>query len=99
MNFYEFIKKCILDNVTELTNLCFKSGLFNKNYLCNVKDINDVDEWYLISFDFHCLIDGDGVPAYEDYEHDIHLWGKCNKGSLCKDPVVKKAYEIYMKGR
>lgn len=99
MNIYDFIKENLTDNVTELANLCFKSGWFNKDYLHNVDDINAIDEWYLMSFEFHCLIDGDGVPAYEDFERDIHLWGKCNKGNLCEDPIVKKAYETYKKGR
>lgn len=99
MSIYEFISKNLSGSVTELANFCFKSGLFNKDYLYNVDDFNEVDEWYLMSFDFHCLIDGDGFPVYEDYEHDIHLWGKCNKKELSEDPVIKNAYEIYMKGR
>jgi len=97
MTVNEFIDKCVSDNVTELAKLCFNSGLFSEDYLCNVEDVNEVDEWYLMTLDFQCLIDGLGVPVYEDFEHDIHLWAKCSKGSLYEDPVINAVYEYYKK--
>lgn len=97
MTINEFIDKCVSDNVTELVNLCFHAGWFNKDYLCNVEDVNEVKEWYLMTLDFYYLIDGLGVPVYEDFEHDIHLWAKCSKGSLYEDPVINAVYEYYKK--